>query len=154
STESDTTMPAKKDAATALAEKMVQVLEAQRHLGADSYPVTLRRLAELTDPAAPTELVLKAVAKRKPFGERAVPVQPKNLDSPVALSEDAEQLAASPLLLAFALDCICSPIKPTCAVSELKKKLPARLKQLFETAVNRRLEANDLPPGVAVVPVK
>src|SRR5262249_13575515 len=87
-------------------------------------------------------------------GERAVAVQPKNLNSPVALSEDADQLAASPLLLAFALDGICSPVKPTCAVSELKKKLPARLKQPFETEVNRRMEENDLPPGVAVVPVK
>jgi hypothetical protein len=147
-------MPAKKDAATELAEKMVQVLEAQRHLGTDSYPLTLRRLAELTDPAAPAELVLKAVAKKKPFGERAVAVQPKNLDSPIALSEDADQLASSPLLLAFALDGICSPLKPTCAVSELKKKLPAKLKQLFETAVNRRMEENNLPPGVTVIPVK
>ena len=71
-------MPAKrKDAAADLAENMVRVLEAQRNLGSDSYPLTLRRLAELTDPGAAPELVQKAAGKKKPFGERTVAVRPE-----------------------------------------------------------------------------
>lgn len=46
-------MPAKRDAATELAEKMIQVLQAQRDLGPDSYPLPLRRLTELA--AAPVD---------------------------------------------------------------------------------------------------
>src|SRR5213076_668483 len=49
-------MPSKPDHATALAEKLLHTLEAQRALGADAYPLTLRRLAEQSDPQAPPEL--------------------------------------------------------------------------------------------------
>lgn len=147
-------MPPKREAATELAGQMVQVLEAQRRLGADSYPLTLRRLAELTDPGAPPELVQKAVGKKKPFGERTLAIKPKDLDSPVALAEDWEQLAGSPLLLDYVLQSVCTPSRPTCDVSKLKGKIPARLKDVFEAAVNRRLQENRLPPGVAVVVVK
>src|SRR5262249_50052675 len=62
------TMPSKPDLATLLAEKLLHTLEAQRALGADAYPLTLRRLAELSDPQAPPELVLKAAGKR-PFAD-------------------------------------------------------------------------------------
>ena len=50
-------MPSKKDAATGLTERLLAVLEAQRGLGADAYPLTLRRLVELTqlDPIVPDE---------------------------------------------------------------------------------------------------
>src|SRR5262249_44494817 len=139
-------MPRKKDAATELAEKMLQVLEARRRLGADSYPLALGRLAELADPAAPAERVRKAAAKKKPFGERAVAVQPKDLESPVALAEDADLLAASPLLLDFVLRSVCTPSSPTCDVSKLKSKVPVRLRQSFEAALGRRIQDNDLPP--------
>jgi hypothetical protein len=147
-------MPPKRDAASELAGKMVRVLEAQRRLGPGSYPVTLRRLAELTDPAAPAEVVLKAGGKKKPFGERALAVQPRNLDSPVALVEDVPTLADSPLLLLFVLDLLCTQSQPTCDVARLKTKVPPRLKQPFTAAVARRVAANDLPPGVAVVPAR
>jgi hypothetical protein len=144
----------KKDPAAELAEKMLHMLEAQRRLGGDSYPLPLRRLAELTDPAAPPEFVLKAAARKKPFAERAVVARPKDLDAPVALAEDAEQLAASPLLLQSLLESVCTPASPTCDPGKLKTKLAARLRQPFEAAVRRRIEANDFPPGVAAVPVK
>jgi hypothetical protein len=148
-------MPArKKDPAAELAEKMLQVLEAQRQGGPDSYPLPLRRLAELADPAAPPELALKAAGKKKPFGERAVVARPRDLDAPVALAEDAERLAGSALLLQSLLESVCTPASPTCDPGKLKSKVPARLKLPFEAAVRRRIEANDLPPGVAAVPVK
>jgi hypothetical protein len=148
-------MPArKKDPAAELAQLMLQVLEAQRRLGGDSYPLRLRRLAELADPAAPPELVLKAVGKKKPFGERAVVARPKDLDTPIALAEDAEQLVTSPLLLQFLLESVCTPANPTCDPGKLKSKLPAKLKLPFDAAVRRRIEAHHLPAGVAAVRVK
>lgn len=146
-------MPTKKDAATELAEKMLRVLQTQRELGTSAYPVTLRRLAELADPAAETQTIQKAV-KKKTFGQRTVVAQAKNLDCPVALVEDAEQLAASPVLLEYLLESLCTTAKPTIEIAKLKNKAPASVREAFGTALDRRLADNTLPPGVAVVTVK
>jgi nucleotide-binding universal stress UspA family protein len=133
---------------------MVQVLEAQRRLGSDSYPPTLRRLAELTDPAAPDDLVRQAV-KKKPFKDRAILVLSDDPNSPVILADDVEAVAAGPFLLEFALNRVCSPDSPTCDPARLKKlKWATKLKAPFAAAVARRLADGDVPPGVAVVTVK
>jgi hypothetical protein len=149
-------MPAKRDAATELAEKMIQVLQAQRDLGPDSYPLPLRRLAELTDPAADDKLILKAAGKKELFIKQVLLAQPKNLDAPLALVEDVDRLAASPLLLEFVLSSVCTPDNPTLDVSKLKTKgkLPAQLKGPFEAAARRHIEASTLPPSVGVVTVQ
>jgi hypothetical protein len=147
-------MPAKRDVATDLAENMLRVLEARRGLGPESYPLPLRRLAELTDPSATPEIVQKAAGKRKPFGERAIVVRPKDPDSPVALIEDVEQLAASPRTLEYLLAALCTPTEPTCDIARLKKALPLKLKKPFEAAVRRRIETRDLPAGVSLTEVK
>jgi hypothetical protein len=148
-------MPASKpNPAAELADRMIQVLEAQRRLGGGSYPVTLRRLAELTDPSAPASLVLKVASQKKPFGQRVLVVKPKNPDSPCALAEDAELLAASPLLLEFVLGLVCSLQKPECEVPSLKVKLPQGLKEPFEAAVQRRIQEGTLPTTVDVVTSK
>jgi hypothetical protein len=144
----------KKDEAAELAGRMVQVLEAQRRLGSDSYSLTLRRLAELTDPAAPPELVRQAIAKRKEFAARVVAAHARDLDAPVALAEDVDQLADSPLLLEFVLNLVCTPDRPTCSITQLKSKVPTKLKKPFEAALRRRIEENTLPPTVGVVKVK
>jgi hypothetical protein len=147
-------MPARNNPASELAEKMIRVLEAQRRLGAEAYPLTLRRLAELGDPAASAELVLKAAAKRKPFSERVLVVNKKDLDSPTALLEDAGLLADSSLLLNFILEQVCSTHRPTCDAARLKRKVPAALKELFDASGRRRIEQNALPEGVAIVQVR
>jgi hypothetical protein len=147
-------MPAKNDAAGELAEKMVRVLEAQRRLGGNSYPLTLRRLAELTDPGALPELILKAAGKKKPFGEQVIAVKPKDLDTPVALADDAQRLAASPLLLEYTLGLACSAKRPTCEPATLKSKVPAPLRAPFEAVLRNRVEAGDLPPTVELVSVR
>jgi hypothetical protein len=147
-------MPRKKDAATELAEKMLQALDAQRRLGAEAYPLAVRRLAQLTDSAAPDELVLKAVAKKKVFAPRAVVAQARNLDSPIALAEDADRLAGSPLLLEFLLEQVCTRDRPTCPIKNLKSKLVASLRAPFEAALDRQVRDHTLPATVAVVTVK
>jgi hypothetical protein len=141
------------DAASELASNLVRVLESQRSLGSSAYPLTLRRLAELTDAAAQPE-ILQIALKRKPFRDRAVCGQSGQLDSPVALAEDVDQLAASSLFLESVLKKLCTPTSPTCAVTKLKSKVPAKLKPAFEAALNRRIQENKLPESVAVVLVK
>jgi hypothetical protein len=147
-------MAPKRDTATVLAENMVRVLEAQRALGPGSYPLTLRRLAELTDPEASPESVLQAAGKKKPFGERVVAIRPKDLASPIALLEDTEQLVGSSITLEFLLASLCTPTNPTCDAARLKAALPTKLKKPFEAALGRRIEAGDLPSGVSVTSVK
>lgn len=144
----------KKEPANTLAEKMLQVLEAQRRLGADSYPLTLQRLVELADPAASPELAHRAASTRKLFRARAIMVQPKNPSSPVALAEDLEPLAASPLVLNFLLNLLCDAQHPMHETRKLKSKLPAKLRPAFEAALRRQIEENRLPPGVALVRVQ
>src|SRR5438094_869236 len=113
----------RKDEASELAANLVRVLEAQRSLGSTAYPLTLRRLAELTDPAAPPER-LQAALKKRSFKDRAVCGHANHPNPPVALIEDVDQLAASPLLLESVLELLCTPTSPTCAVTKLKTKVP------------------------------
>ena len=144
-------MAKKKDATSTLAEGMLTVLEAQRGLGKEAYPLTLQRLGELTDPQATPELVEKAVGK-EPFKGRALVAQKKNPSAPVALVEDVEQLAASPLLLNLVLDQLCSETSPTCAPSKLTKKVDGRLKKPFAEAVAKQIRENTLPEKATTVP--
>lgn len=146
-------MPSKRDATTELAEKMLRVLETQPDLGTNAYPATLRRLAELADPTADTQSVQKAV-KKKTFVDRTVGVQAKNLDCPVTLVEDADQLAASPALLEYLLESNCTTANPTVDVSKLKKKAAAGVKEAFGRSLDKSIADNALPPGVAVIKVK
>jgi hypothetical protein len=145
-------MAKKKDAATELAERMVQVLDERR--GTDGYPPALRRLGELADPGAPPELVLSAAAKRSPFGARAVVGAPKNLDSPVARVEDLHVLADSTHLLEIVLERTCTPAQPTVPLSKVAAKVHPKLKRPFAEAVRRRIQANTLPETVGTVKVR
>jgi len=144
-------MAAKKNPAGELAEKMVRVLEAQRNLGGASYPLTLRRLAEISDPAAPAELVLQAASKRKPFGERVVAIRTKDLNAPLALVEDVAQVTGGSLTLLFLLNSLCSTTSPTCDAAMLKKIIAPKLRASFEAALNRRIAEGELPAGVCVI---
>jgi hypothetical protein len=139
----------KKNAASALADNLVRVLEAQRSLEAASYPLTLRRLAELTDVAADPAAVLKAAANRKSFAARVVVVRPNDLNSPVALAEDADQLAASGVALEFLLNLLCTAADPLCDMARLKKELSTKFRKPFAVAFDRRIATGILPPGVS-----
>jgi hypothetical protein len=136
-----------------LATKLLQVLEAQRQLGGDSYPVSLRRLAEIADPSAAPDVIFKAAGK-KPFAGKAIVAVAKNLDSPVALVEDAERLAAHPSLLQVLLESVCTSAKPTCDPGKLSTKVARELKLLVGPAIQRHLQENTLPAGIGAVTVK
>jgi hypothetical protein len=135
-------MAKKKQSPTSeLAEKLLAVLQAQRALGKDAYPLTLQRLSELTDPQASSELVGKAVAN-KFFKDKAIVALKNSMASPVALVEDRDQLAASPVLLELALASASMPQKPAAALTKLKVKLESRIKQVFEAAVTQQIQAH------------
>jgi hypothetical protein len=141
------------DAAAELARKMLQMLEAQRRQGAGAYPLSISRLVELMEPSAPTALVDKAIAK-KTFTDRVLVAQKKHSAAPAALVEDLELLAASPTLLEWALDSVCTAANPTCPVSKLKTRVVARLKKPFEEAVKQQVRENRLPLAVGWILVK
>ena len=104
-------MAAKKDDAAELAAKMLRVLDSLRSLGGASYPLTLQRLAALTDPAALPQLLEKALKKRA-FAGRVLIAWKKSLAAPLALTEDLDVLADSRLLLEGLLETICTPEQP------------------------------------------
>lgn len=142
------------DPATHLAGQLVQVLDAQRRLGNGAYPLSLRRLIELTDAAAPAELVSKALGKKKLFGQRTVLGRGKDLDAPIAFADDIEQLAGSALLLEFVMAANCTAAAPVIGIEKLKSKVPSKLRQSFDAAVRRAVEENILPATVAAITIK
>ncbi len=81
----------KVDEAAQLAERMLQVLDAQRSFGGDAYPPTLRHLGELCDGAPSHDLIVQAATK-KAFTTKAVVTEKEDkkpsLDSPVYFKED------------------------------------------------------------------
>ncbi len=140
-------MASSKNTVDELVEKLLQGLEAQRQFGSEAYPLSLQRLVELTNPQAPAELVEKVLGN-KSFKDRTVVSQKKNLAAPVALIEDLDQLASSPLLLEFLLEQLCSPEHPTCPPSKLKTKVETKLKKPLEVAIARQIRDNTLPLAV------
>lgn len=146
-------MAARKDEAAGLAEKLVQQLEVRRGLGGDSYPLALRRLAELADPQTPPALLDKAVS-RKAFTARAVIACKKDADSPVALLDDLDLLAANPLLMEFLLGSVSSPDRWSWPIARLAARLNTRLKKPFQDAVGRLIGEDRLPATVGVVVVR
>ncbi len=143
-------MPKGKDSATALADQLVQALQAQRDRGPQAYPLSFRQLVELADPQAAWELVEKAIRK-KPFKEAAIVAIKNYPAAPVALREDLEQLAASPQLLELVLEQRCTPADPVWPIATLKAQVDAKLRPAFEAALTRQVQEGTLPATVGCV---
>jgi hypothetical protein len=146
-------MAVKKNQFAALSECMLRVLECQRADPSGTYPLPLRRLALLTDPETTPDHFLKAVGT-KPFSEQAVLAQKKNFDAPVALQEDLQALAATPVLLEFVLESLSTADHPLWPISKLKAKVDAKLKKPFEAALKQQIHTDSLPPSVGCVTVR
>lgn len=144
--------PPRKDPVAELAEKLLRVLRAQRGLGADSYPLTVQRLAELTDPAA-APAVLKKALNKKSFKKEALAVRAKAPAAPIALASDAELLAASTLAIEFLLGQCRTAATQAFGVPDLKKKATNKLHKPLHEALSRHLAAGTLPPTVGWVTI-
>ncbi|HVS40570.1 MAG TPA: hypothetical protein VMS17_33750 [Gemmataceae bacterium] len=143
-------MARKRNAADPLSERLLAVLEAQRALGGDAYPLTLQRLAELADPSAPMEQVKEAVGK-KPFKDGAVLTSSKTKDPGglVAVKGDVEQLAGDPRLLKAALEPLCTPDDPLRALTDVKKFVEnGKVQKPFVEIVTRQVRENALPEAI------
>ena len=134
----------KKNEAAALGEKLLAVLEAQRALGKDAYPLTLQRLAELVAP----EQIGEAIGA-KPFKDGAVAANTKDPAGLVALARDVEQLASDPRLLEWALDPLCTTEKAIWPLAKVKMRIEnTKLRGAFEAAVGSQARENRLPAAV------
>jgi hypothetical protein len=142
----------KADPVAELARKLSHALEQQRQSGGD-YPLTVARLAALADPQATPEQVRKALTK-KPFDSTWIVAVKKDAGSPIALAEDGERLAASPLLLEFALGLVCGADKPVHPLTKVVNTVDKALRSAFRIALERRIAENTLPPTVGVTIVR
>lgn len=142
----------KSDPVAELAQKLLHTLEQLRQSSSD-YPLTVARLAALTDPQATPEQVSKALSK-KPFAAKWLVAAKKDANSPIILAEDGERLVASPLLWEYALGLLCSADKPLHTPAKVAGKVDKALKPAFKAALDRRIADNTLPPTVGVTTVK
>jgi hypothetical protein len=140
--------PPKKKPAEELSEDLVRVLVRLRDTA--DYPTTLERLIEQTGLSAPAA-VQKRALRREPFRSRAVLGASAQPGAPVALVEDADRLAASPLLLRHALTAARSADNQAVAVDDLKKKVHKTLQGPFRDAVSRQAAEHALPDGIGVL---
>lgn len=143
---------AKPKPADELAQKLLNTLEQQRQPGGE-YPLTVARLAALAETQAPPELVSKALAG-KPFAAKWLVANKKDPNSPIALAGDGERLAASPLLLEYALGLLCSADKPLQIPTKALGKVDKALRPEFKAALNWQIAENTLPPSVGMVKIR
>ena len=154
-----------KDDGAELAGRMLLVLEAQRQLGAEAYPLTLRRLAELCDRNASDPLVTKAAAHKTMTDRAVVAAKVKGkpqLDAPVVLRDDIEGnlTAVLPALLAFALSPVPTTAKGKTSVttaftpSEVKGRFVTELQKPVLEAIERGIEQQDMPARVVWILTK
>jgi hypothetical protein len=68
----------------------------------------------------------------------------------MALTEDGERLAASSMLLEFALGLLCSAEKPLHAPTKAINKVDKSLRPVFSSVLERQIAENILPPAVGV----
>jgi hypothetical protein len=142
---------AKQDPSAERAERLVEALRRQRE--GEDYPLTVARLKELADSQASDEEVFKALT-RKPFVEQVLVAAKKDLESPLALAEDAGRLATSALLLEFALGKLCSSEKPLHPPAKVATQVDKGLRTAFLADLERRASAGDWPEGVGTRAVK
>lgn len=142
-----------------LQQRLIAVLESQRRLGGESYPVTLERLIELARESSTSTLVLEAL-KGAGFKNRVlIPAKlskgQKNppMDAPVCQVEDVTLLADSEMLLKFAFDRSRTEKNALFTPSELKDRLTSSkgIDAQFGQALKEKLAAGSFPTWMAYV---
>ncbi len=134
----------------ALAQRLVLVLESQKRLGAEAYPPTLARLAELCDNPANTALT-KAVGQQA-MTDVAVVVGKPLLNAPVVFKSDldGDQTTILPALLRYALLSLSSGHSDSAetlafTVTEINKKFHKDLQTRISEALGQPEMRQALP---------
>lgn len=138
---------AKADPRTERAAKLADVLRTQRESGI-SFP-TASRLRDLLDPQITDEDLFKTLTH-----DSLVVAAKKDLSAPVALAEDAEQLAASDALLEYAMSKLASADKPLHRIDRVVGKVEKALQPAFQASLEKRLAENALPASIGTHDVK
>jgi hypothetical protein len=134
------------------AARLIETLRRQREQGT-GYPLTVAALRDLADPQVNDADLLAALAKR-PYAGQVVLAAKKDLASPIALAEDAGELAKSSLLLEYALGKLASADKPLHAPAKVVGRVDKALRPAFAAAVEERLTSGTLPDAVGRHEVK
>jgi hypothetical protein len=136
-----------------LALKMGRALRERKERADDGYPLTLGQLVAQVEPAAPPDLIRQALAEKDLKGKVLLAL-PNSPDSPLALTEDAEQLADWPPLLAAVVAAIRTEDNQAPPAAGLGKKLARPLQGTFAQTIRRHLQEHTLPPGVGLLRIK
>ena len=135
-----------------LADQLVKLLEDQKALGGPSYPLTLVQLASLLKSAPDTTTLQKATTV-EPFLTHVILAFPGIPNSPLALADDAVELAASGSVLEFALSQTVTQDMQAVPVEKLStiRGLHPLLKQHFAAAIDSFLNKQQLPVGIGAM---
>jgi hypothetical protein len=135
-----------------LVEQVLATLHSRKQVG-DGYPLPLQQWLEAAGaPLSGSDLT--SLLRERALTSRILLAVKGNLLSPVALAEDGELLAGSPLLLDFLLRITVSAERQGVSVADLKKPLERRLKSLFEAALRDRIAHGTLPPAIGCLKIK
>jgi hypothetical protein len=143
---------AKRNTTAELSEQLLQALREHRDTG-QPYPTTVAELLARANPAGTPEQAERALSYR-PSAPQLLRARKKDPASPIALAEDAERLAGSPLLLEYVLSRVCRADKPLHPAARLVKEVDAVLRPAFAAALERRLAEKFWPESVGVRAVK
>jgi hypothetical protein len=135
-----------------LGGKLIQALHDNRG-GGGPYPITLAELAAKADAQSTPQQIEKALSK-KAMAAQVVRARKNDPASPIALREDTERLACSPLLLEYALGRVCSAAKPLHPASRLLSQVDKSLREAFGCALAAPLAENAAGESVGVQQVK
>ncbi len=132
-----------------LTTKLLRQLETVRPEGA----WTLQQLADIVAPGASAD-DLRAATADKSFKARVLLALPNNLASPLALVDQAEQLAQDERVLEMALASTRTADNQAVKLADIKKKLDKKIQPAFDRAVTTTLAAGALPAAVGCLRIK
>jgi len=115
-----------------LSQKLVETMEHLRQRN-ESYPLRLSELIRRAgvDPINDADMIKTALAK-PPFAGRVMMAMKNDMESLIALTEDAERLAGSPLLLERLLTAVRTEENQSVPLADLVRPLNPALKEVME----------------------
>jgi len=134
-----------------LRERLLDGLKALRD--EPGYPPTLARLLQKEAEGTSAALIEKVLAD-KAFKSKVVLAVPDNRESPVALKDDEEKLAGSPVLLELVVHLLSTPEKPLHPLAKIAGKLDKSIREAFAKSVEQRIQEKTLPKTLWAEEVK
>lgn len=129
--------------------RLEAILDSQRDLGTDAYPMTVRRLLELAHQPEQAAAAFRSVrGSRIVMTAKANATSAEVLEALVFLTGDTDTVVASDPVLLRVLQGRRTAATDLFTISNLSGHLPTKLQSSFKSQVSRRLESARLPAGV------